>query len=110
MGSNKVKIIKCAACQYGKQERNQKSGTRQIKDKEVDISLKRNQLEPGKLIFSDQQKSSISRRVFGNRGYKINSQVYKGGNIFCASASIKISVHHQVSFTAEETIMYKLKF
>ena len=33
MGSNNVNIPKCAACQYGKQERNPKYGTSQSKDK-----------------------------------------------------------------------------
>ena len=54
MGTNNVNITKCAACQYGKQERHQKSVTSQSKGKESKGSLKRNQLEPGKIIFSDQ--------------------------------------------------------
>ena len=45
--------------------------------------------------------------MFGNR---VTSQVYKGGTIFCDAASSKIIVHRQVSFTAEETIISKLKF
>ena len=48
--------------------------------------------------------------MFGTIGSKITSQVYKGGTNFCDSASIKISVHHQVLFTAEETIMSNIKF
>ena len=38
-----------------------------------------NWLEPGKLIFSDQYESRLPGRVFGIRGFKIKSQVYKGG-------------------------------
>ena len=72
--------------------------------------MNRNQLEPGKLIFSDQYGSRLPGRVFCNRGSKITSQYYKGVTIFCDSASRKISVHHQVSFTAEYTIMSKLNF
>ena len=48
--------------------------------------------------------------VFGKRGSKNTSQVYKGGTIFCDTASSKIIVHHQVYLTAEETIISKLKF
>ena len=36
MGINNVKIPKCEALQYGKQERNPKYGTRKSKDKEVE--------------------------------------------------------------------------
>ena len=67
-------------------------------------------MEPGKIISSYQYESRLTVRVFGNRGSKINYQFYKGGIIFCDSASIKISVHHQVLFTAEETIMSNIKF
>ena len=67
-------------------------------------------MEPDKLIFSYQYGSRLSGRVFGNRGSKKTSKVYKGGTIFFDAASSKISVHHQVSFTAEETIMYMLNF
>ena len=67
-------------------------------------------MEPGKFIFSYQYESRITERVFGNRGYKITYQVYKGGTIFYYQASSKISVHHQVSFTEEDTNMSKLNF
>ena len=110
MVSNSVKIPKCEACQYGKQERNPKYGTRQSKYKEIEVELKINQLKHGELIFSDQYESRLPGRVFGNRRSKITSQVYKGVTIICDEASIKISVHHQVSFTVEDTIMSKLKF
>ena len=67
-------------------------------------------MEPGKIIIYDQYKSRLLGRVFGNIGYKITSQVYKGGTIFWDVASRKISLQHQVSFTEEETSLYKLKF
>ena len=47
--------------------KNPKSGTRKSKDKEVEGSLKRNQLEPRKLIFYDQYESKLPGRVLGNR-------------------------------------------
>ena len=47
-------IPKFAACQYGNQEGNSKSGTRQINYKGVEGYLIKNQLEPGKRIFHDQ--------------------------------------------------------
>ena len=51
VGSNNVKIPKCEYFHDRKQEINLKSGTRQSNHKEVEVSLKNNQLEPGKLIF-----------------------------------------------------------
>ena len=101
MVSNNVRIPKGTACQYGKQEINPESVTRKSKDKGVEYLLNRNQLEPRKFIFSDQCESSLPGILFGNRGYNITSQVYKGDTIFCDSTSKNISVHHQVSFTAE---------
>ena len=56
MGSNSLNITKCAACQYGNQEINSECVTRKSKDKEVEVLVERNNMEPGKLIFSDQYK------------------------------------------------------
>ena len=67
-------------------------------------------MEPWKVIFSDQYEPRLPGIVFGIRGSKITSQVYKGGAIFCDTSSRKISVNHQIFFTAEDTIMPKLKF
>ena len=110
MGNNKIKILKCASFQYGNQERNTKAGTKKRKYKEVEGLLNRNQLEPGKLIFSDKYESRLPGRVFGYRGYIITSQVYKGVTILCDAAYRNISVHCRVSSTPEDTILSKLKF
>ena len=67
-------------------------------------------MEPGKFVFYYQYESRIPGRVFGSRGYKITSQIYKGDTIFCDAAFIKIIVHSQVPFTAEHTIISKLEF
>ena len=76
----------------------------------LENSLKRNQLKPGNIIFSDHYESRLTWIVFWNRRYKVTSQVYKGGTIFYNSASRKIIVHHKVSFTSEETIVSKIDF
>ena len=67
-------------------------------------------MEPRKIIFSDHHESRLPGKVFGDRGYKITSQLYKGGTILYDSASRKTSVHNQVPLKAEETIMYNIKF
>ena len=48
--------------------------------------------------------------MFGNIGSKIISQLYKRVIIFCVASSSNISLHHQGSFTSEETIVSKLNF
>ena len=67
-------------------------------------------MEPVNIIFSLQYESIIIGRLFGNRGSKITSQVYKGVTIFCDAASSKISLHHQVSCTVEDTTVSNIKF
>ena len=69
MGIQSVNMPKCEAYQYMRQEIKPKYGTRQSKDKGVEVYLNINQLEIGKLIFSDQYESRIPGRVFGNRGF-----------------------------------------
>jgi hypothetical protein len=107
MGKTSVSAPKCAACQFGKQERRPKAGsTVTAKDKGI---LKQEKLEPGDLVFTDQYESRVPGRVFGNRGSKITSQTYCGGMIFCNAATDKIWISHQVSLNAAETITSKMK-
>ena len=108
MGSTTVDAPKCAACQFGKQERTPKAGTTVKRDREV--ILKADKLEPGDLVFSDQFVSSLPGKVFGKRGASISSNSYSGGTLFCDAASKKIFVNCQVSLGAYETIESKLMF
>ena len=57
MGSTTVDAPKCAACQFGKQERTPKAGT--IVKRDRDGILKADKLEPGDLVFSDHFVSSL---------------------------------------------------
>ena len=57
MGKDEVKIPKCAACQFGKQERNAKGRTTTKKD--PGGVLKKDKLEPGDLVFVDQFESHL---------------------------------------------------
>jgi hypothetical protein len=108
MGSTTVKPPKCAACQFGKQQRNPKQGSKQVSDERG--VLKKDKLEPGDLIFSDQYESCLPGRVFNARGSTVHSQQMMGGTLFCDAASGRISVHNQVSLAASDTIVSKLKF
>jgi hypothetical protein len=76
----------------------------------VEGAPKYNKLEPDKLAFSDQYESQLPGRVFGNRRFNITSPKNKGGTLFCDGASSHVSIYNQNAFTAEETIISKLKY
>jgi hypothetical protein len=75
-GQSSVHAPKCASCQFGKQERNPKAGSKIKVDTDREGILKADKLNPGDLIFSDQYVSSVPGRVFGRRGASIASQKY----------------------------------
>jgi hypothetical protein len=108
MGSTTVIPPKCASCQYGKQHRKPTAGSTTTKHNEG--VLKKDKLDPGDLVFSDQYESYLPGRVFNARGASVSSQKIRGGTLFADAATGFISVHHQVSLTAVETITSKLKF
>ncbi len=107
-GVSSVAPPKCAACQFGRQQCNPTAGSKTKKENEG--ALSKNKLQPGDLVFSDQYESRVPGRIFNARGTKINSEKYCGGTLFCDAATGLISVHHQISLTAMETIESKLKF
>ena len=107
-GVTTVHPPKCAACQLGKQERTPKQGSTSSRTREG--ALKTNKLEPGQLVFSDQYESRVPGKVFGRRGAAITKNQYCGGTLFCDAASKRISVHHQISLGAHETVMSKQQF
>ena len=109
-GGTNVKWPKCAACQFGKQERNSKGGSKEVRFKDEEGALKRGKVEPGDLVFTDQFESRFPGRVFGQRGSKITAQKYKGGTVFCDAATRRVKISPQISFTANETISSKLQF
>ena len=73
-------------------------------------ALKKEQLDPGQRVFSDQYVSSVPGRNFNGRGQTQSQLLYKGGTVFADATSSYISLHHQVGFTATETICSKLAF
>ena len=108
MGSTSVKAPKCAACLYGKQERTPKQGSTTTPDSRG--ALKRDELTPGDLVFSDQYESRQPGRVFTRRGMSKSSETYCGGTLYCDAASGFIYVYHQVALTGAETVRSKVAF
>ena len=107
-GSTSVNPPKCGACLFGKQHRRPTPGVTQ--KKHPGGILKKGMLNPGDLVFSDQFESRIEGKVFSYKGATLRAESYRGGTIFCDAASSFISIHHQTTFTADETILSKYKF
>ena len=110
IGKSTIQAPKCAACQYGKQQCNPKLGSQIVRDKDTEGALKKDKLEPGALIFSDQYESRLPGHVFNARGSGVHTQTYMGGTLFCDAASGCVSVHNQVSLGASDMIASKIKF
>ena len=83
IGLSSVQAPKCAACQFGKQERIPKAGATTSPDPERQGVLKADKLQPGELVFSDQYESRLPGLVFGRRGASISAHKYCGGTLFC---------------------------
>ena len=107
-GHKDVPSPKCQACLQGGQQKNPIPGNIH-RQKEKD-KLKREQLIPGQRVFSDQYVSSVSGRNYTGRGHAQTQLMYKGGTVFVDAASSYMSIHHQIGFTAVETIKSKLVF
>jgi len=107
-GSASVHPPKCEACLYGGQQKRPIHGNHHTQTRcQV---LKHDQLRPGQRIFSDQYVSSKPGCNFTGRGVQQTKNNHQGGTVFCDAASSFISIHHQVSFTANETIRSKMTF
>jgi hypothetical protein len=108
MGHSNLPAPKCAACLYGKQGRTP-CPSKHSKS-EPSGALTKNQLFPGQLIFSDQYQSSVDGRTHNRAGKLTTRKKIVGGTIFVDAASHYVSLHHQESLTAAETIQSKQQF
>ena len=100
----------CSSCITGGMQKLPISGNKNTKNPEKQGILKREQLVPGQRIFSDQFVSSTPGKFFNGRGQQQGHLSYKGGTIFYDAASNYMSIHHQVSFTSNETAQSMLSF
>ena len=98
----------CQACIHGGQQRCPVPSKKHTQEHHG--ILKAEKLLPGQKVFSDQYVSSVPGRNFTGRGHSQTNVDYKGGTVFVDAASSFLSVHHQVGFTAVETIHSKLAF
>ena len=103
-------VPKCSSCITGGMEKKPIQGNVRTQDPARKGVLKREKLDPGDLIFSDQYVSSVVGKHFNVRGHLNTRLGFKGGTIFCDASSTYISLHHQQSFTAHETTESMISF
>lgn len=109
------KLPKCASCQYGKATRRNTDTSTTKPDKSKEMSLKRNDLVPGQRVSVDHYQSSQPGRLYTSRGSprlskSAKANMYQGGAIYVDHASKFISIQHQTSLSAADTVKGKLSY
>ena len=100
----------CASCITGGMQRRPAPGNTHTQKQAGRGVLKREQLVPGQRIFSDQLVSSVPGKHFNGRGQQVGNLPFRGSTVFYDAASGYISLHHQISLTANETQQSMLSF
>jgi len=101
---------RCGACCFGKQQRTPDNVKTSSQRPSTVGTLKSEQLEPGDRIFTDQLESRIKGRRLHTAGREPEHDRFCGSSVFCDAASGMIHVEHQVTFSANDTIMAKNGF
>ena len=101
---------KCAACEYGKAHRKPLKATIGTPSPEREGKVKLGDIYPGSGVSVDHFESRVLGRQYSSRGKSHDSCMYKGGCIFVDHASGLLYVHHQVGFSATETLTGKQQF
>ncbi len=106
-GASKCPIPLCTACSLAKAKQ-RSSGAKSTYDRpEVVGSLSRGVVAPGDRFSVDQYESSVRGRPTSIRGRGLMHQQLCGGTLFIDHASGRIFVEHQVSLSADDTIVSK---
>jgi Integrase core domain. len=100
----------CAACNLSKQIRKSEETIGNKLNIEKDGSLRKEMLEPGACISTDQYVSHVPGRLEHTYGKENTEERYIGGTLFIDEASQFIYIQNQVSLGATETIRAKHKF
>ena len=100
----------CASCQFAKQKKRPDKASKQTTKSGKEMELKKQDLFPGQRVSADHFQSAVPGRTYSSRGSYHPENMYNGGTIFVDHASGKISIQHQVSLSASESIKAKLRF
>lgn len=98
----------CAACLAAKAKRRAPSAKPTLKSPAEEKVLSENKLKPGDRIACDHYISPVLGRSIASSGYSSARHGYNCGTFYVDCASGYITVQHQVSTSAEETIRGKM--
>jgi hypothetical protein len=100
----------CSACLLAKMTRRGANVSTEVKDKSKEMSIKRDDLQPGDCASIDQYESRVRGRLSTSRGNEQAHTQYCGGTIFADHASGFLSVQHQVTLGGSDTVRSKRSF
>ncbi len=103
-------LPKCMACAAAKAQRRHTETTTSTPNPAKVAALTRDDLLPGAAVSMDHYESSVRGRLPNTQGREGEHRQYCGGTIFVDHASRSVSVHHQASLDASETILSKRAF
>ena len=115
-GARKSKAVsnfespKCAACEFGKGHRRPNKVNTIKKNLMKEQELKKNHILPGHMVSADHYISRDPGRLYHKKGKSYQSDMFSGGCVFIDHASGYVSIKHQVSINATETVKAKLTF
>ena len=100
----------CQSCQLSRARMRKPKITKSKAIKEVEGAISKDQYEVGDFVSTDQYVIRTPGRLEEGYGCEADNNSYHGGTIFRDAASKYIHVENQVSLSAGETVMSKLKF
>ena len=95
---------KCAACEFEKGHRRPNKVNTTKKNPMKDQELKKDHLMPGQMVSADHYISRASGRIYHTKGKSDQYDMFSGGCLFVDHASGYVSIKHQVSINATETV------
>ena len=103
-------VLKCGPCCFGKQAKRPTGSKKVTRNPDKIGALSQDKLKPGQLVFMDQLESRVRGRQMHTAGHEREIDKFCGSTVFCDAASHYISVQHQVSLSASETLKAKAMF
>ena len=100
----------CEACEVARARKRPTGATTKTPNMDVIDGIRAEDLNPGDCVSVDQYESSVRGRRPETKGREKWDYKYCGGTLFYDHASGKISVYHQTSLSAPETIKAKAAF
>ena len=101
---------RCPACQLSKAHRRNPGTQVMHKKPELEMAIRRENLNPGDCISMDQYQGRTPGRLPHTYGKEPPNSKYNGGTVFVDHSSGYIYLHHQVSLRAGDTLQGKHAF